>query len=761
MGRSKESGDVIHRSVRVFPVTGITVGELTEQLNSGCSLDDISLVQIVLARKNGTNEVTAIGGVQKSGESLVQAAMNRVFEKTLLTRESKMALSNAGGSRDAIPYKVCSWEDRLRTFWSWVRGTPYHREASLAMIPPVRSSSISLHEPRENLGDNSVYRIDELVPLKPQELTELFTKGTVTTNHGITFEMFGHLTLAPSTDVTVSPRGRDIQKQEFDRVLSEVHAYENELRRETIAHINCERRWKNKPEVTQLGDCGHEEIVRGFLAAKMNVGMQDEKFRDAKRELHPPKSTDLLTAALYVREFLPEDLSLAFSLEAPRQVLRAAVTLRYALRLTVEYLYGEMGKEIPKRQNNIVNALRDIWQDIIALPADKRIEILKELDQRFIEALVVKLNKPRDVVTGAMNMPERLPRYLSAELQKIKDTFQELHPTNEASASIDRPFMQMLYILGLDPYKNTPADQSESEARLRTRGEILMQLAVMFASIPVVERRKELDNSLFESGLASFVGEPSRDHIYLGGIPHTIFRRETVMPIGDRKLLLWVDKRPLKLEERVLVKSFQETEIFDDFSFNFVVLDENFKKNEVRDISGRIARSGQLRDALLTHYQTCYAGSGWRVQIIPDTHKTSGLQVVRDYLSLSSRRQRKEFAKSVQNGKRPGSIGNTIIREKFILQFTRGGQEHCVEVCIYPVERTNENEMLAESGLKGFVEKLLDDASGAYAGNRLIKTDPTDPTAPSVIELLFPAAWYRSFFDTIKFRQHTPKKKKQ
>ncbi len=311
----------------------------------------------------------------------------------------------------------------------------------------------------------------------------------------------------------------------------------------------------------------------------------------------------------------------------------------------------EKWEEIPKQKYNIVDALRGIWPEIISLPADKRIEILKELDARFIELLVVKLNKPRDVVTGAMNMPERLPRYLSAELQKIKDTFQELHPTNEASAAIDRPFMQMLYILGLDPYQNIPADQPESEARLRTRGEILMQLAVMFASIPVVEWRKELDNSLFESGLSSFVGEPSRDHIYLGGIPHIIFRRETKVTIGGRKLLLWVDKRPLKLEERVLVKSFQAPEIFDDFSFNFVVLDENFKKNESRDVSGRIARSGQLRDALLTHYQTYYAGSGWRVDIVPGMHKTSGLQVVRDYLSLSSRRQRKEFAKSVQKGR--------------------------------------------------------------------------------------------------------------
>ncbi len=337
--------DVVHRSVRVFPVTGITVGELTEQLNSGCPLNDISLVQVVLARKNGTREVTAIGGVQKLGESLVDAARTRVFEKTLLTRESGSADI---GSGEPIPYKVRSWEDGFRTFWSWVCGEQYHREARL-VVTPVRSPSISLHEPRENMGDNSVYRIDELVHLKPKELAELFTNGTVTTGHGSTVDIFGHLTLAPSTDVSVSPRGREIQKQEFDRILSEVHAYENELRRETIAHINRERRWKNKSEVTQLGGCGHEEIVRGFLAAKMNLGMQDEKLRDAKKELLPPKSTDLLTAALYVREFLPEDLSFAFSLETPREVLSAAVTLRYALRLTVEYLYGEMGRD-PKTE---------------------------------------------------------------------------------------------------------------------------------------------------------------------------------------------------------------------------------------------------------------------------------------------------------------------------------------------------------------------------------------------------------------------------
>lgn len=752
----EEKKERIHKSVRIVAVAGIPVGELEERLREGMSPDEIPLVEAVLARKNDTNLVTAIGGQEKPDEDLLHASMNRVFEKTLLTRESRSTLSKYMASHESIPYVVQNWEDTFRTFWSWLRRETYHREADLVVMP-VRSRTVSLHEPREDLEGHSVYRISELVQLKLNELEALFETGMVTTERDETFEMFGHLTLAPSAEVHVSDEGRQIQKREFARIISEIRDYEHTVRSQTIAHINRERRWLKKPQVTNLRQCRNEEIARGFLAAKMVMGLQDEKLRDVKKTDTPPKAADLPKAALYLREFLPEDLQLALSMAMPREVLRVASTLKYALRGTVEYLYDAMEKKVPDRPFDIVSALRDIWPDVIDLRPNQRMRLLRELDYHFIDELTIKLGVPRDVISGAMRMPERLPKYLSDELQKIKDTFQELHPTNEASSAIERPFMQMLYILGLDPYENVGVGTIESNAHARTRGEILMHEAIIFSSIPIVERRPDLDNYHFNAVLASLLEEPQDDQLDLAGVPHVVFQRRTKVKVGDRKLWLWVDKRALKLEEREVIKSFQDPEITDDFSYNLVVLDENFTLEERKDIPARLDRSAQLREAILDKYQQLYAGSGWVVSIKEGTHKMHVLQTVRDVLNIQSKRDREEFINGKKSGDRAGSVGNTIIREKFVISLKKDNLEHCVEVCIYPLETVDiDGTVLKGSDLLAFIEKLADDKSGRHSGERLLKTDPDDPTAPSVIELVYPAAWYRSFFDTIKLRQHKP-----
>jgi len=135
---------------------------------------------------------------------------------------------------------------------------------------------------------------------------------------------------------------------------------------------------------------------------------------------------------------------------------------------------------------------------------------------------------------------------------------------------------------------------------------------------------------------------------------------------------------------------------------------------------------------------------------------------VRELISMKSKSERKQFVEEKKNGKRPGSFGNSIIRDKFVLSLKKDDTKHFTEVCIYPFETIDvEGTVLKGSDLIGFMEKLLDDVSGRHAGDRLVQTDPDDPTAPSVLELIRPAAWYQSLFNTIKLFQHTPEKKKR
>jgi hypothetical protein len=80
------------------------------------------------------------------------------------------------------------------------------------------------------------------------------------------------------------------------------------------------------------------------------------------------------------------------------------------------------------------------------------------------------------------------------------------------------------------------------------------------------------------------------------------------------------------------------------------------------------------------------------------------------------------------------------------------------EVSIYPFEQIEvAGTPLAGSGFIGFKEKIYDDMNGRYAGERLYKTNPDDPTAPSLLELIEPPTWSKSRYDLIRFLQHTPK----
>lgn len=742
-----EAAKHIHRSVRVFAVAPIRVQELAGKLEAGTSLDELSLVEVILAQKNDTRWVTALGGKLLPGEDLLRAGMRTVFSKSLLTRESIEQLRDSVGHGNPIAYTETD--------------TGIKRKAFLVVMP-VRPASVSLHEPREDKDPDSVYKINALVSLTPDEFVGLFANGVVSSRDR-DHRIFGHLTLAHSSDVKINDQGRLIQQQEFDRVIGEIHGYEESFRSHMKEHINLVRRWHNKPLISNFGECSKEEIIRGFQVATWVTGMHDGILRDAGRNVKLPAATDLLTSGIYLRELdplvLPDTL-----LSAPtREIRKARNILNAALRETVVSLYGLMGRDINRfrsqRGIDSIGALRDLWPDVVELPVPDRVEIIKVLDARFIGELALQLHKPFDVVKRALALPYEIPEHIASEMKYIKDTFQEHHPTNEVASAIERPFRQVLHVLGLHPDRNIPVD-AQSETLVRTRGEMMLLLGVLFSAIPIVEQYDAADNSLFESGLAGFLEYPPElAEMKLGKASHTIFRRITKDNIGDRRLEILHDRPPIKTIVRWWFKSLQEKHIYDAFRHNFVIRPSNFTEKERRNIPLRLQESKEFSEALINHFKAELGPSGWEVSIVPGTHKTAVIDTVRKLITIRSPEKRKAFVESHMNGKRPGSVGNLIIREKFVLAFTKNGHAEYTEVCNYPFERVDvHGTMLEGSGLIAFTEKILDDVSGKYKGYRLLQTDPEDPTAPAVINYWSPEVWDRNRFLGLKDFQHTPKK---
>ncbi|MCX6793476.1 MAG: hypothetical protein NTY06_00005 [Candidatus Gottesmanbacteria bacterium] len=747
---SVESHQNVHRSVRVFAfaVAPIREEQLDAMFDKGESPNDFPLVEIILVKKSDSGLVTTLGGEIAPKEDKLHACMRHTFDKSLLTRESQTDFIDSVGNSSPVPYIVTR--------------DGAHRQAFLEVMH-VRSGSVSLHEPRVFNGEAD--KIEQLVSVSPKELYGLFKTGSVTTRHGEQFHIYGHLTEAQSGDVSVTLRAKSIQKKEFERVLDDIYVYEQTIRAQMCEHINRVRRWYHKPLISSLGECGKEEIKRAFLVAQMTLGFTDERLRDAARANMPPPPADLPTASLFLREIAPRQLPDALISPPTKEVRRVRNILHYGLRGTVGELYDRMSRDISEfkttRGIDSIAALYAIWPDVVALRPDKLSELLSYLDSRFTVHMLECLKIPAEVFGRALRKPERLPKYLARELKHTPERFQLDHPTNEAAGATKRPFVQILHLLGLHPYiPVTP--EFNNEAVKRMRGEILMQNAVVFSAIPAIERNAKADNSIFEIGVARFLEYPPElDELVLERAPHTILSRSTKDPVGGRKLRLWYDERPPKDVERLIIKSFQEADIHDDFSVNFVIRDNNFSLSERDDIPVRVAMVDKLRNALVGHFEKELAGSGCKVDIIPGTRKRGTLDAVQTYMNIQSPEERERFADERSGGKRPGSVGNLIVREKFVIRFTKDDRVQFCEVSMYPFEQIEGTDSpLAGSGFIGYKEKISDDMEGRYAAERLINPPTEDPTAPSLIQLLEPESWSRSRFELIRHLQRSPKKKK-
>ncbi|MFZ5845329.1 MAG: NUDIX hydrolase [Patescibacteria group bacterium] len=712
--------------VRAFTVAPISLERLDEYLKEGLPLTYFSFSEVVMLAKSeqsvpSAGLLTVPGGWMAEGESVTGAALREIGEETMMLTQSISGVETAAG----IPPYVFT-----------IPGYHERREAHLVVVP-VRSSSFSFHVPREG-KEGPVDKISDLVTVSLPELNELLEKGHCERN-GHRLQIVGHLTKAAS-EIRITPEERAKKNQALDGIYDEILGFEERLRQQILTEINRLRRLKHQPPVRDLANCTHHEIKNGFIAAQMALGMTDEHKREETGLVTPPPIADLPIVAEFLSAFDPEAMS-EFVISLPtRRAYRGLRAFKQALRPTVADLYALLGKNAGEVNPNLYQALAEVWPGVLALSLDRRNRLLEHLNYKFMQRVAGNLGVSFGRVKHALAEAQENPQYYTQSLAALEAQFQGGRRMNE----IANARLLTLVFMGLGLHPNLSLDPQKRPEVLRTlRFEAMVTLADFLAAVEAIEIKEKADNSLIEGALDTFFKFPPQPEVIIlgNGILHPVYHRETRVNVGERSLHLVVDERLVKDEHSIMRKRYQEPEIFDLFSINLVLAEDNFGGREV-PAAVRLALVSELEEALLAHIRQEVGPNGWEVAVVSGTPKDT-FSHVREYLQIKDRKKQQELVNSLRRGKRPGSSGDLIVRKKFVLALVRAEEVRYCEFCIYPYEQLEEGVgELSGSGFWGFREKLTDDATGIYNAMRLIARDRKAPTRPSLYELEFPPFLY-------------------
>lgn len=735
--RNEETQDVT-KVVRAFTVAPVPIENLNKHLQQGLPIDLFSFSEVVMLEKSSqsvssANLLITPGGRMSEGESVFASALREVGEETMFLTQSLTGVKDWEAQNQA----------EIPSFIFQIPRYRQPREAHLVVVP-VRSSSFSLHVPREG-RDGPVDKIKDLVGV-PLPQFQLLVENGYLDHDGRRFRIVGHLTKAPS-EIEIAPAEAAKKNQALDQVLAIVWQFEDKLRQQTLQEINKARRLQRKLQVQSLEQCSHYEIINGFLAAQMVLGMQDEYHREQIKGDAPPDIADLPIVAQFLSALAPEAMN-EFILSLPtRRARRALRVFRKALGPVASQLTRSLGKSLLEETQpdldyrSPLQLLSDLWPDFLAQSLDQRNLLLIQLNERFVDEVARQLGISRGRVKHALEEAHAYPQYYTDSLRALGPQFQQGRRMNEIANA--RLLTLTLIAMGLHP-NLVPVKEERPEVLQALRFEAMVTLADFIAALEALEIRKTADNSLIEGALDTFLRFPPQPEVIdLGsGILHPVYHRQTQVAIGGRPLHLVVDERLVKDEASIMRKRYQSSQFFDLFSINLVLAEDNFggkqASNNVRFILVR-----ELREALVEHIGQELNKDNWRVNIVPEMWNRKSVINVEEYLKIKDKRRRQVFINSLHRGKRPGSIGDLIVREKFVLALSRDKEVHYCEFCIYPYEQLSEGVgELSASGFMGFREKLQDDATGMYNALRLIVRDTQAPTRSSLYELEFPPFLY-------------------
>jgi hypothetical protein len=738
--RSEKGPARIGRAVLVAPIQERT---LISQLQSGVSPHEISFVEVVLIKKNNVSkpssgQVMAAGGEMGPKESIYNGVLREIGEEvtapSLAEDATKERWRSEGRKRENIVYSFA------------IPGLPEEsaqRRLSILVLP-VQSRSFYDHRPREgDSGPDSEDKIERLLHMSPVQLQELITKGFLSIGDEVVLAA-GHFTTNDDISIDIDENNKSKRKKALEKVIKDINDFDNSLRIATLLQINSVRRKKGEELAPDLEFCTTNEIVRGFIGAHQQMALADERRRELKPGPHALDSL-LKIPIHYAGELAVDEIpNLLFSIPN-REAKEALKMMRAGFAKGVEVIishFQENSIDLSRcTEPFLENAVRIAWPKFLELPLVKRVELLQEAEKATVSELVANMEGiAHSDIDQAMAMVSVFHDYITDELKEVHNKmFQEHRPMNEIlNATL---FEWMVFSLGLHP-DMVIEDKGEKELRV-LRFEAVRSLALFAAGLDAVKQVKEADISLFDGALARFFQfPPQKQAIDLGGGRlHSVYHRETRSNIGKRPLHLLVDERPKKTPLSAMRKRFLSPYLHDIFSVNFALADDNFI-GSTDPLGDRIKAGNALREALIKHVQSELDGSGWEVSILFGTHKDKTVKDAASY--WRSNGEKTIFGDEGASGKRAGSQGDAIVRDKFILCMEKDGKRQVLEVCIYPFESTQSESVkqLGEGGFWGFAEKLQDDHAGAYKANRLLKRSDEHPTVPSLYERLYPSTIY-------------------
>lgn len=745
---------------RVVPVTPIPVRELAHQLQAGVSIADINFSEALLIQKCNKSKPSAglvmpIGGEIVHDESGFAGGLRETGEETTLLSLAQQEAEQAWSTNSSH-----------RSFTFHIPG--YDTPRSLQMfVLPVQSRSFSVHEPREG-KNGSEDKIARIVSFSPRELRQLVDEGTIMRGDEA-IRAAGHFTTANDYSIGISEEDKIVRKEVLNDIVTGVETFETQLRDLTLQEINRVRRIKRTGLADDLAACTQDELVRGFVAAQMRLALADERQRERTHTATPPAKADLLKVANYLTaEELPADIFPELLISTPtREAIYTINRLKRGFMQAANVVVAEVGNLTDdQRKNHPVAALRDAWPKYLKLPLTQRVALITRANEAMIEGLADQMGVPREDIEKAVEATEHFHEFITRSLQRQGDlreaVFQEFRPMNEISNST--LFTRVILALGLHP-NVAIAKNHQDEPRIM-RFEAMRDLAIFSVALEVTQRLKEADNSVFQAALDTmFIFPPQKQLVDLGdGKLHPVYHRTTALEVDGRPLHVITDERLKKSVLSGVRKLFQNPELLDFYSVNFVLADDNF--NEHGDpVEQRLQAAQAFRDTLIGHIQAELdkdPASQWQVSVLPGTYNRTSLDRVQAFVQ-SGGEDIESIVEENGNGKRAGSKGNAITREKFVLSMQNAnGQTQLVEVCIYPFEstRTPSVARLEDAGFWGFAEKLRDDFEGNYEAMRILARDMKhNPTRQSLYELLYPGQLYETLSLKMMDRHVKPRKK--
>lgn len=747
--------------VRAIMVAPISVASLAERLQNQTSVNDFSFTEVILGQKSdkstpSPNYVMPFGGFvdRQNGEQPFLAALREIEEETTV-----LSLSTQ-------PETIAGWTGVRRfqatqPFTYSIPGYLQPREVQFLVIP-VQSKSSSLHYIREGRNGTDD-KFQQVLTFSPTEFMTLIEAGSLDP-----FRMPGHLTKKAHTEIDIL----DLQAQKraiaLDAVMHQVGNFEITLREKTLSAVNLIRRLKGQPKVVSLDDCPRDEIVSGFAQAQMRLALADERQRRLKNARAQSRFTDLLKAnSVLAAEGVSREIFAELLKALPTKESRYVVnTFGQAFQNSFQTIVQTVDPTQLTRTETgfsytypFAKVFADIWPQVIALPLPERVGLLTKANLALEEELARMLQVDAHVIREAQHEANGFMHYISANLQKHQELREQVKQEHRPMNEINNAKLFTLGILALGHHPNLVVDSEVDQAELHViRFEAMRQLALFGVGVEALLRIKYADNSLFEAALDSFMHfPPERTFIlFADGTLHPVNHRQALVDGIQTHLI--VEERDKKTFWSAMRKLIQDGELRDIFTVNFVLADDNINENYA-DIETRIALAGRFRESLLTHVAK-ELGSDWQVSIYPGSHKTQAYANLRRYIDLPPD-QRPDFIKSLTTGKRAGSRGNLIVREKMIVVLKKEGENHEIEVCIYPFETMRDARLsdLSRAGFWGFAEKIYDDQMDFYTSSRVLVRD-TDhaPTKPSLYELLLPGSYYDTLLCRVMWHQ-APRRK--